>query len=1157
MKQFFLVFFFLVSTNFFFGQINPNYKIVTDTIKINFQNYYRISSLSILPNSEIIQLRGSYLSADQYQFNYSDLSFSISESVSYSIFDTLFVTYQTVKLSLQKIYKRRELVQLFQESTGDTVKVLRSESRALTSENIFGSEIEKSGTIIRGFTLGTNKDLTLQSGLKLQFSGRLSDEIEVVAALTDENTPIQPEGNTERLDEFDKVFIQLKHKNASATFGDYSISKRFGEFGVINRKLQGLIGEVNFENQNAFISIASSKGKFNTNNFVGQDGVQGPFRLFGSNNERDIIIIAGSEKIFVDGEEMRRGERNDYIIDYSDATITFTPNRLITSVSRINVDFEYADRKFVRNLFAVGGESSFFDKKLNLKFSYFRDGDNQDSPIDISLSDSDKVILKNAGNDRDKAVKSGIVLATPDSLGVMRGIYEKVDTLINSESISFYRYNPGSASAIYFVSFSFIGSSKGNYIRESLGHYRFVGINRGSFEPIIFLPMPELKQVSNIVLSYSPNKNFIFNFELAGSSWDRNRFSSIDENKNLAYARNLSLQILPQEISISNLSMGKIGLTLRERFIQAQFTTSDRFNSVEFNRDFNIDADALRADEQLREISVRYLPNNSGEFNSTYSSLNKINYFNSNFSSNRFNNTLSLGKNKNYNIFYNFDYLTTRNQLIKSYWLRQRGTFSYAFNKFIPGIEFIAEDKNDKINERDSLLLSSLRFIQLDPFFEIKDLFGVSLSYKYTFRSDDIPMNGFMINESKSFGQTLELNYSGVREVQSSFRITIRDKKFSQELKKQGLLDNQTVLIRTQNRFNFFQRAIEGDLFYEVSTQKTAKLQKIFVKVPIGQGNYIYLGDINNNGVADENEFQLTLFDGEFIIINLPTDELFPVIDLKTSTRWKVNYDSFFDSPGLLKTIFSSLSTETYFRIEENSQQSELRKIYLLHLSSFLNDSLTIRGSNLFQQDIFIFENSQDLSFRLRFLERRSMNQFASGNERGLLNEKSLRIRFRMIEEITNQTEIIFQTDDLHAPINSNRNRKIAGENLITEFSYRPLRNIEVGFKIKVGRNRDNFPSKPTEINSNGQGLRFNFSFAGAGRLRIEVDRNELNTNTMDNYIPYELSEGNAIGKNYSWRTNFDYRISTNLQSTVSYDGRQQGIGKVIHTARAEVRAFF
>lgn len=78
----------------------------------------------------------------------------------------------------------------------------------------------------------------------MQLSGRISEDIEIVAALTDENTPIQPEGNTERLEELDKVFIQVKHSNVVGTFGDYQVKQRTGEFGVIDRKLQGLMGSL-------------------------------------------------------------------------------------------------------------------------------------------------------------------------------------------------------------------------------------------------------------------------------------------------------------------------------------------------------------------------------------------------------------------------------------------------------------------------------------------------------------------------------------------------------------------------------------------------------------------------------------------------------------------------------------------------------------------------------------------------------------------------------------------------------------------------------------------------------------------------------------------------------------------------------------------------
>jgi hypothetical protein len=262
-KLIIIIFFFLFAVASVYGQNQYNTVVVTDSIPINFENKYNLSGVSIIPFTDKIILRDSLLQRfNDYRFNYSTATFTISESLPYSIFDTLFVTYQTVKLSLNKEYKRRSLVVKYDDRIGDTIRVSETTGSGLNPEAIFGPGIQKSGTLIRGFTVGTTKDFSLNSGLRLQISGKLSDDIEIVAALTDENTPIQPEGNTERLEELDKVFIQIKHPNAVGTFGDYQLTKRVGEFGVISRKLQGLMGEFFMDEHAAYFSIASSRGNY-------------------------------------------------------------------------------------------------------------------------------------------------------------------------------------------------------------------------------------------------------------------------------------------------------------------------------------------------------------------------------------------------------------------------------------------------------------------------------------------------------------------------------------------------------------------------------------------------------------------------------------------------------------------------------------------------------------------------------------------------------------------------------------------------------------------------------------------------------------------------------------------------------------------------------
>lgn len=1132
-----------------YAQNKNNTFRVTDTLHINFDNQYQLSAVSIVPFSEVIMLRGRVLDRKDYRISYERAYFKLSDTVAYSIFDTLYVTYSTIGPVLNKVYKRRSLVVKIDEKSKDTLNVLKnSEGSGLSTEAIFGRDLQKSGTIARGFTFGTTRDFTLTSGLRLQLAGKISENVEIVAALTDENTPIQPEGNTERLEELDKVFIEIRHPNAVGTFGDYDLVNRQGEFTGINRKLQGLKADLNYKNYSSTVAVAGSRGKFNSLQFTGVEGVQGPYRLYGQNNERDIILIAGSERVYLNGEEMRRGERNDYTIEYSNAEITFTPNRLITSASRISVDFEYTDRRYSRTFMGAGFQTEQLEGKLKVGINMFREGDNQDAPIDITLSENDKQILESAGDNRVLASRSGAQLVESDTV---KGVYSRIDTLISGTLYSIYVYTPGNAQ--YNVTFSYVGEGNGDYLREGLGHYRFAGISQGAYMPVIYLPLPELKQIGSIVLEAAPFKDVILKADLAGSIWDKNRFSGINDEDNFGSARNFFIDVKPRNIKIAGNSLGRAGISYKDRYIQDRFTSLDRINNVEFGRSYNTDENSVGSNEQLRELTFNYLPVNNMTLSSMYGYLKK----GEDFRSDRFLNRVSYRSSEKYSADYQLDYVNSSNSLQRTFWLRQDASAFYNWKFLRPGISYLAEDRKDKSAGRDSLLLSSLKYSEIIPSLDISALSGLRFKIKYSYRRDQLPIDGSLTTESKSFTQLYELEYKGIKEVNSSMNVTIRNKQYSDIFRSRGLLDNEIILVRSQNRFNFWQQAVAGELYYETSTQRSARYERVFVRVPQGTGSYRYLGDINNNGIAEENEFEPVLYDGDFIVTTIPTDRLFPVVDLKTNTRWKVSFEKFFKSKSLPSEILQPVSTETSFRVEENSRETNTSKIYFLNFSSFLNDSTTIRGFNLFQQDLFLWENSSELSIRLRYLQRRSLNQFAAGLERGYNREQGIRIKFKLVEEIANQTDLAATIDNVDAPLSSNRARKITSTNLSTDFSYRPVRNIEAGFKIGAGRSEDRYPVKPTVIDQNSQTFRLNLSFANSGRLRFEFERNELSSNTSENYIPFELTRGNYIGKNYFWRLNFDYRLSGNLQSTVSYDGRLQGNNRAIHTARAEMRAYF
>lgn len=1136
-----------------YGQ-SGSYKIKVQYLPVKVSNKYELDATGVKPGSEIITIRDKVLLQTDYTIDYLTGFFSLSESLSYSIFDTLRIEYQALQSSLSKIYKKRELQSFVTLAGEDTIRGFKGFDSFLSPDNIFGQNIQKSGTLVRGFTFGTNKDLSLQSGLKLQLSGKLTDDIEIVAALSDENTPIQPEGNTERLDEIDKVFIQITHPNARGVFGDYDLLSTRGEFGRVSRKLQGLYGEVRYDKFNGFFALASSRGKFNSNMFQGQEGVQGPYRLSGSNGERDIIIIAGSEKVFLNGEEMRRGDNNDYTIDYSSGELIFTTRRVITSSSRINVDFEYSDRKYGRNFFSAGTDGELFGSKLKYSLQFIQEGDDKDNPIDFSLSEQDKEILKNAGGDRNKAIKPGERLADPDSTGRRNGFYEKRDTVTGTgQSLQYYLYNPGSQNAVYNVSFSYTGAGNGDYTRESIGKFRYVGKGFGVYSPVIFIPLPEKRQAANFVIEYQPLKYLSFKGEIAGSILNKNQFSTLDGTSATGFARNFEATFNPVTFSVFNVDFSSLTLKYRERFVAADFSSPDRFNSVEFDRDYNTGNLSQRGGEILREAGFSLYPIPGTGVDVSYGYLKNGN----NFISERINGAFRSFEQGERDLSYSADFVSTENVLLKSGWLKQKAAGTWKIGFINPGAFFESEIKKERIISNDSLLSGSYYFYEAGPLVEIPVLWGINFTGKMIFREDEVSERGIFIKESRTTGQEAGIKYQGNRDFNIEMSVAVREKRYEPSFKLKGFSDNQTVLLRMRSRFALFGSGINGDLFYEASTRRASLLERVFVKVEKGTGNYIYLGDLNKNGLYDENEFQPAIYDADFIAITIPSETLYPVIDLKTGFRVKILFrDLAEEGLSFLKPL-DFISSETTVRIEENSKENDIEKIYLLKLSWFLNDKNTIRGAQSILQDIFIFENNSDLNFRLRFNERNSFTEFSGGAERGLLTERSLRTRLRLVREFSIQADVMLNSNNLAAPPASLRNRKINSTDFVLDFSYRPENYIETGFIIKTGVTKDEYPTTPTELKTNSQILRVNFSFAGTGRVRFEVERVEIIKNDTENFLPFELTNGNLVGKNYYWRLNFDYRISTNLQSTLGYDGRSLGGGRVIHSARAEVRAFF
>ncbi|HLG03017.1 MAG TPA: hypothetical protein VI731_05440, partial [Bacteroidia bacterium] len=509
--------------------------------------------------------------------------------------DSLRVRYVVYPVLFTKTYTHKDQERFTSKPDNRTNPFLYRPGDEKADDPFGTGALTKSGSLSRGIVFGNNRDVSVNSSLNLQMSGKLTENLDLTMAATDDNLPVQPDGTTQQLQEFDRVYIQLSGNGMKMIAGDFYVTRPNSYFMNFNKRGQGvnasyltpLGGTKDKPGQlNVSGAIAISKGKFSRNILQGVEGNQGPYRLHGAENELFIVVLSGTEKVYIDGRLLIRGQENDYIIDYNTAQVTFTARQLITKDKRIEVEFQYADRNYARSMIYTGLD--YRREGWQTWFHAFSEQDNKNQPLQQTLTSENKLRMAEVGDSLYKAVVPGV-----DSVAFSGDLvlYKKIDTLAGSvlyNDVYVYSTNPDSAH--YRLSFSYTGLYGGNYIQVSSSAngktFRWIapqnGIPQGDHEPVILLITPKRKQM--VVLGTKKEMRFgLLNSEFAYTRNDLNTFSPFNSTDDHGYGGKLNIE---SGYAVSD-SLSLVVETHYE-LVSRYFSPIERYRSVEFERDWNL-----------------------------------------------------------------------------------------------------------------------------------------------------------------------------------------------------------------------------------------------------------------------------------------------------------------------------------------------------------------------------------------------------------------------------------------------------------------------------------------------------------------------------------------------------------------------------------------
>jgi len=1116
--------------------------VETDTIQLD--------TLSIYPNSFQLFCGDRLLTREQYHLNHAAAILIVHEKCSAE----LHATYRVLPMNLSRSYALRDTSMIYTADKGAIDQFLITNSYDVN--DVFGgTSLNKSGSISRGITFGNSQNLGVNSTLNLELSGDIGPNLKLIASLSDDNLPIQPDGNTNKLQEFDQVFIQLYNDRFKTIAGDFWLYKPKGYFMNYRKRAQGLTTEYTWKADSVStwktqVSGALSKGKFNRQVIQGIEGNQGPYRLRGAENEPFITILGGTEKVFIDGRMLERGQEFDYIINYNTAEIVFTSRNMITKDSRIVVEFQYSDLNYARSLLQTS--TTYTSKRLEFWFNAYSEQDAKNQTIQRPLTPEQKFQLSNIGDSLELANINSI-----DSLGFFENqvMYRMTDSL-GYDSVLVFSVNQ--SIAVYSATFTFVGAGKGDYVFSNLNAvgrvFKWVapvaGVSQGDFAPTRLIITPKQRQMVSSGFALKLTERLRLESEIAYTKNDLNTFSGLDSEDDHAVSnRTRLIGVLP--LSRDSIPNWELETKLEVEALSRNFEPIEQYRAVEFDRDWNTRSKGYEGAQLASTLGTNFKNRNYGNLNfegqhfligDDYQGIRTA--------------TNGTWKQKGFSARWDGSYLSAEAER-KSEFLRHRSEFSQQLGKKIRVGYLDDHELNRFSGGMATLEPSSYQFFDYQFYIANGDSLKNEFRLFYRERYDRISDSTSLVSAAvgKTAGGELRIKswkdhtlnlVGGYRQLQIIDSTLINQKPENSLL---GRVDYESRLMKG---------ALTFSSFYEIGSGLEQKREFLYIQVNAGQGVYTWI-DYNNDGIKDLNEFEVAQYvdQASYIRVFTPSNEYVRTYsnELNQSIFWRPER-IWAKKKGVLK-FMSRFSDQARIRVNRKTNLFDGISAFNPFSTEVRDTNLISTGSNL-RNTVFFNRTSSIFGAEYTYQSIRNKTLLATGfdSRANSYHEIAFRLNIKQAYAIENKAQIGNKIAD--ADYTSGRNFDIQYYFIQPSLIFQPTTTYRISLdgKLSDKRNSELLGSETARLLEIGTTFKYNQTDKGSlqGQFKvveIRFDGNEYSA------IGFEMLEALRPGTNYTWNLSYQRSVSKNLQLNLQYNGRRSENTRTIHSGGMELRAFF